>query len=110
MGASDRVVVVGAGFGVWHENQHVASGRWSDVTRVRVVRASPAPLGEMHLMVTLRNATELSIPESLPGFRSFVGAAEAALRGMQPSTTWAAAHDPSAPEVLVVFERGAGRG
>jgi hypothetical protein len=110
VGASDRVVVVGAGFGVWRENQHVASGRWSDVTRMRVVRAPATSPAEMHLMLTLRNATELAIPESLPGFRSFVTAAEAALRGMQPSATWAATPSPSPPEGLVVFERGASRG
>jgi hypothetical protein len=109
VGASDRVVVVGAGFGVWRENQHVASGRWSDIRRMRVVGAAPGSPGEMRLLLTLGNATEVSIPESLPGFRSFVSAAEAALRGMHPSATWNAAPSPPSPDGLVVFERSPSR-
>lgn len=107
--ATDRVVLVAAGFGVWHGGRHQASARWTDVARVRAVREGGAATGRIRLAVALDNATEVLIHEQVPGYASFLGAAERSLRGMIPRTSWMASlHEATgAGGEVVLFERPA---
>ncbi len=76
--ASGRVVVVGAGFGVWHDSRHVASGRWSDVQAIRIDD------GGLATVLLLRDGTEVQVTAELAGYDMFLVAAERALPGMRP--------------------------
>jgi hypothetical protein len=82
---TDRVVLVAAGFGVWQAGRHLASARWTDVVRVRALRRD----GETEppvLALKLRDGTEVLVQATLPGFGSFLDAAEKALPGMSGRT------------------------
>ena len=72
----DRIVVVGSGFGVWMDNRHVASGRWSDVTEMRESKPDEAHPDDMNVIVTLLDGTEVSIDSSMAGYQNFLSAAE----------------------------------
>ncbi len=76
--ASGRVVVVGAGFGVWHDSRHVASGRWSDVQAIRMDD------GGLTTVLLLLDGTEVPVAGDLAGYDVFLVAAERALPGMRP--------------------------
>ena len=109
---TDRVVLVGAGFGVWQGGRHQASARWSDVVRVRAFRARTPAGGGTYLGLALRDGSEVRVHDNVPGYQSFVTAAAAALPGMRPHAAWLAALEPSMDEDegTVLFERGARRG
>lgn len=73
---TDRIVVVGSGFGVWMDNRHVASGRWSDVTEMRESRLDESHPDDLKVIVTLLDGTEVSIDSSMVGYQNFLSAAE----------------------------------
>ena len=101
--ATDRIVVVGAGFGVWIDNRHIASARWGDVTEVRVRKHDAAHKEGVDLVVVLRDGAEVAIEYNLSGYQSFLAAAEASLAGMrQPSNP--------VPGETILFKRGHVRG
>lgn len=86
--ATDRLVVVGSGFGVWINNRHIASGRWGDVMEVRASKHDKSPSDHVNLVVLLRDGTEVSIKDNLFGYQSFLAAAEALLPGMSHQSEW----------------------
>ena len=73
---TDRIVVVGSGFGVWMDNRHVASGRWSDVAEMRESKLDESHPDDMSVIVTLMDGTEVSIDSSMAGYQNFLSAAE----------------------------------
>ena len=73
---TDRIVVVGSGFGVWMDNRHVASGRWSDVSEMRESKPDESHPDDMNVIVTLLDGTEVSIDSSMAGYENFLSAAE----------------------------------
>ena len=109
MHATDRVVLVGAGFGVWHGGRHAASARWADVTRVRAFGSDEATTGQVGVTLELRDGITVTVHEGLPGFAAFLAAAEQRLPGMRQRTSWST--EVTRPAVVgsevVVFERGA---
>ena len=81
MELASRIVVVASGFGLWRDNRHVASARWSDVVGVHV----PAPVPDApaeRLEIELADGSVLPLDSSLPGWRDFVHAAGSRLAGM----------------------------
>lgn len=106
MHATDRVVVVGSGFGLWQGGRHLASARWSDVVRVRAFRAGDA--GGFSIGVALRASDEVVIPHDLPGCPSFLKAAETALTGMRAPGPWMASEPQmeGANTEIVLYARG----
>jgi len=104
---TDRVVVVSAGFGVWQGSRHVASARWSDVVRVRAFTRDEATTGRVYVTLALRGGGEVSVYEALPGYQSFLAAAEAALPGMRPRAEWlTSVQEPAgSTDETVLFER-----
>ncbi len=72
-----RVVVVGAGFGVWHDGRHLASARWSDVRAIRMDDEGRTT------MLLLRDDTGIPVADDLMGYDMFLLAAEEALPGMR---------------------------
>ena len=79
--ASDRIVVVAAGFGVWQQGQHVVSARWTDVARARAI-AGDAPRSIDSIELVLRDGSMVMVERTMPGFESFISAMKAALPGM----------------------------
>ena len=88
MDATDRVVLVAAGFGVWQAGRHLASARWTDVVRVRAVGRNAALTNASALVLLLRDGTEIIVDGTLPGFDPFLDAAEKTLPGMSQRATW----------------------
>ena len=105
---TDRVVIAGSGFGVWFRGKHQASARWSDVARVRAFRRVEAPHRRIFVGLMLKSGIEVFVHEDVPGYQSFLGAAEAALRGMVPRAKWIAEmQHPSADGLeTVLYQRG----
>jgi hypothetical protein len=95
---SDRVVVVGSGFGVWKNNAHVASARWTDVARIDSVAGEG-------ISIKLLDGTEISINKALPGYSSFFDAAGAALSGMRRAATIESADENAVARNEILFER-----
>lgn len=104
--ATDRVVLVGAGFGVWNGGRHEASARWSDVVRVRAF-SGVEPAGAVKVGLTLRDGTEVLIHDRVPGYQSFLSAAESTLPGMRARAAWLAEVQPPAPpgSEALLFDR-----
>ena len=90
MDATDRVVLVTAGFGIWQAGRHLASARWSDVVRVRAMGGNAAASDDSVLVLSLRDGTEILVQESLPGFDPFLDAAETTLSGSSRKGSWLA--------------------
>lgn len=108
MHASDRVVIVGMGFGVWNGGRHAGSGRWADVVSARILKAD-AHVGGGHsrIALALKDGTDVVVAEELPGFAAFLIAAEDALAGSSGSPTWLSRIPDAAgsPEQTILFER-----
>ena len=108
MHATDRVVLVASGFGIWQDGRHAASGRWGDVVEVRLVeRDAPEADPVIIIAMKLRDGCEVLLHERVPGFEQFLAAAERSLPGMRPRASWrAAAMPPAVPRNgTVLFER-----
>ena len=107
MHATDRVVLVGTGFGVWREGRHQASARWTDVVRARAFKRDQLTTDLICVAFGLRDGSEILVHEELPGFEQFLVAAEVKLPGMQPRSAWweVVAKPAFAPNETVVFER-----
>ena len=95
--ATDRIVVLAAGFGVWIDNRHIASGRWGDVVEVRIADQGQSPSNHVNLVVVLRDGTEVFIDNNLSGYHAFLGAAEAALPGLE--------HQSGSTDETIIFKR-----
>jgi hypothetical protein len=80
---SDRIVIIAAGFGVWHGGKCLASGRWTDIVRVRTTQA-----GASGIELELRNGTRLELYERTPGWDDFLGAAQSRMPGMPSGDEW----------------------
>jgi hypothetical protein len=105
--ATDRIVVVATGFGVWQAGRHLASARWTDVVRVRAFGRDAGATDPSVLGLRLRDGTEILVHEALPGFEPFLNAAETTLPGMSRRAVWLAGmgqSDVAQPET-VLFER-----
>ena len=113
--ATDRIVVVGSGFGVWMANRHIASGRWGDVIEVRAIRHDASSSSRVNLVVIIRDGSEVSVNGSVSGYQSFLADAEELLPGMRNSSEWLPPiliADRSAngtPTETVIFKRKEGR-
>ncbi len=105
--ATDRVVVVGSGFGVWNGGRHEASARWADILRVRAFTSGAPDSGRVNVGLTLRGGTEILVHDKVPGYQSFLAAAEAALPGMRARAAWLAeVQPPAAPgSEALLFDR-----
>ena len=77
------------------------------MVRVRVFKLDERTTDLVCVALRLRDGTEVLVHEELPGFESFLSAAESKLRGMQPRSVWwpAIAQSASAPNGAVIFER-----
>ena len=106
MDETDRIVLVASGFGIWQGGRHAASARWTDVARVRV-STRDQPTRAAAVTVTLRDGTEVLLPEGLPGSEQFLATAEKALPGMTVRAVWRPklAESASAGAEVVLFER-----
>jgi hypothetical protein len=107
MHATDRVVLVGAGFGVWHDGRHVSSARWTDVVRVWAVTRDERTSDGVGVGLRLRDGTEVLIRQNLPGFDPFLVAAEGRLPGMlRRGNWWESVAPPGSREIeTVLFAR-----
>jgi hypothetical protein len=92
---------------VWHGGRHLASARWADVSQVRAFKPGEQTTDAVCVALRLRDGTEILVHEALPGFESFLAAAEARLPGMaRRSAWWSAVVQPaSARNETVLFER-----
>lgn len=108
MHATDRVVLVASGFGVWQGGRHVASARWTDVARVRAFTGAEATKDLLHVAVQLRDGSEVLVQEDVPGFEQFLAAAEKRLPGMLARSSWRRrpAQPAGASGEVVLYERG----
>lgn len=109
--ATDRIVVVGSGFGVWIANRHIASGRWADVIEVRALRHDESSSSRVNLVVFLRDGAEVSVNGGVSGYQSFLAAAEELLPGMRNQSEWlppmliADRSATGTPAETVIFQR-----
>ncbi len=112
MHSTDRIVLAGTGFGVWQDGRHLASARWVDVSQVRAFNHHELTTDRVRIALRLRNGTEILVHAEHPGFEQFLVAAEARLPGMlRRSAWWSAAVQPdSAPNEMLLFERGVPKG
>ncbi len=103
MHETDRIVVVGAGFGLWQNDRHVASGRWSDIVEVRALRSHGPDQQMVSVVLKLRDGPDVSFGDELSGYQSFLVAAESALPRMRPHAEWVMADEqpPGSGEVLL---------
>ncbi len=94
---------MGAGFGLWQNDRHVASGRWSDVVEVRALRSRGPDQQRVSVVLKLRHGPDVSFGDELSGYHSFLAAAEAALPRMRPQAEWVTAGEqpPGSGEVLL---------
>ena len=106
MDVTDRVVLVASGFGVWQAGRHLASARWADVVRVRVMGRDASATDSSDLALLLRDGTEILVDGALRGFDPFLDAARTTL-GMSSRDMWIAGMERSriAGEETVLFER-----
>lgn len=95
------------GFGVWEGGSHRASARWMDVVRVSIRMGGAMSAGGMCLALRVRDGADILVHDALPGFRSFLAAAETRLPGMQPLNAWwpEASLPAAGPDERVIFER-----
>ena len=107
MDVTDRVVLVASGFGVWQAGRHLASARWADVVRVRVMTRDASATDSSDLTLLLRDGTEILVDGALRGFDPFLDAAEKTLSGISSREVWAAGMEQSRIEGAerVLFER-----
>ena len=108
MHATDRVVLVASGFGVWQGGRHVASARWTDVARVRAFTGADATKDLLHVALRLRDGTEVLVQEDVPGFEQFLATAEKSLPGMLARSSWRRrpTQAAAASSEVVLYERG----
>jgi len=95
---TDRVVVVGSGFGVWKNSAHVASARWTDIARIDSVRGEG-------IAIKLLDGTNISVDDTLPGYSSFLDAAGAALSGMRRAAAIEPRDEDGEAPTGILFER-----
>ena len=110
MADQGRIVVVAAGFALWAGGRCVAAARFSDIRRLRAVRATSANPGALALRVELTDGSVMELRDEAPGFELFLDRATTVLKGLVPFGTWSATlADPSAPaEGVLVFEKPRG--
>jgi hypothetical protein len=110
MADQGRIVVVAAGFALWSGGRCVAAARFSDIRRLRAIRAAAAPSTALALRVELTDGSLMELRHEAPGFDLFLDRATTSLRGLVPLATWSAAlhgDDPPADGMLI-FEKPRG--
>ena len=83
-----RIVVVGAGFGLWLGGRCIAAGKWSDVSRVRAYTRREGDTAGLCVAMTLRDGSEVEVHEAAPGWKDFLGNVPTRLPGMPPAEAW----------------------
>jgi hypothetical protein len=108
-----RIVVVGAGFGLWLGGRCIAAGKWSDVSRVRAYTRQGGDQADdsagLCVAMTLRDGSEVEVHEEAPGWKDFLGNVPARLPGMPPAAAWVDAVKalPAGTETIL-YERTSG--
>jgi hypothetical protein len=104
-----RIVVVGAGFGLWQGGRCLAAGKWTDIASLRAyTRDTPAQA--ICIVIRLRDGSEVEIQEEAPGWEMFVNTLPSKLPGTPNPETWIPEIrlEPSATSERSLFERRAG--
>ena len=83
-----------------------------DVAGVRVLERDEPTTSPVVVALRLRDGTEVLLREEVPGFESFLAAAERALPGMTVRSIWRSKVSNPAGwrNAIVLFERGTGLG
>ena len=103
--ASQRIVVVGAGFALWVGGRCTAAVRWADVVRVR---ASITPAGTLAIRAEMADDSAMDLDEAAPGFDLFLDRAAVMLHGLAPFKSWHPALAAGVAGALVtIYERPA---
>jgi hypothetical protein len=101
-----RIVVVGAGFGLWLGGRCLATGRWSDIASIRAYRKGAGD-ERTYLAVRLGDGSEVEMASEAPGWIEFASVAPTKLPGMTPAQEWL----PELPDATqpmherILFER-----
>lgn len=114
MADSDRIVVVGSGFGVWEGGRPGPAVSWRDVRRVVAFRgpvADAAATTAVHLRVTLADGRALVMHDRMAGWGSFLQAAPERLAPMPKAPAWwpAAIHPELGDQEIVLLDRADAR-
>jgi hypothetical protein len=111
MADSDRIVVVGSGFGAWAGGRPGPAVPWRDVTRVVAFRRAVDGAVAVHLRLTLADGRTLELHDRMAGWGSFLQAAPERLAPMPAAAQWwpAAIHPDLGTGEIALFERAAGR-
>lgn len=110
MADQGRIVVVAAGFALWHGGRCVAAARFSDIRRLRAVRPVSADPAALALHVELGDGSVMELRDQAPGFDLFLDRAATLLKGLRPFASWSATLQVgTAPaEGVVIFEKPKG--
>ena len=111
MADSDRIVVVGSGFGVWAGGRPGPAMPWRDVARVAAFRQPVDGTVAVHLRVTLADGRALEMHDRMAGWGSFLQATPERLAPMPAAAAWwpAAIHPDLGQGEIVLFDRTAAR-
>ena len=110
MADQGRIVVVAAGFALWAGGRCGAAARFSDIRRLRAVRAASANPDALALRVELTDGSLMELRDEAPGFDLFLDRAATTLRGLVPFASWSTtlAGPDAPPDGLLVFEKPRG--
>lgn len=110
MADQGRIVVVAAGFALWSGGRCVAAARFSDIRRLRALRASSASPDALALRVELTDGSLMELRDEAPGFDLFLTRATTSLKGLVPMSSWAEAlrHDDAPADGMLIFEKPRG--
>lgn len=106
-----RIVVVAAGFALWAGGRCVAAARFSDIRRLRAVRATGTVPDAFALRVELTDGSLMELRDEAPGFELFLDRAATMLTGLLPYAAWHATllADETPVDGVLLFERPRGR-
>lgn len=110
MADQGRIVVVAAGFALWTGGRCVAAARFSDIRRLRAIRAASADPDALALRVELTDGSVMELRDEAPGFDLFLDRATVSLKGLVPLATWAPSlrAGDAPPDGLLLFEKPRG--
>jgi hypothetical protein len=107
-----RIVVVSAGFALWAGSRCMAAARFSDIRRLRAVRAASVNPDAIALRVELTDGSIMELRDEAPGFELFLDRARTSLKGLLPVEAWHAAlagdAAPVPSEGVLIFEKPRG--
>ncbi len=110
MADQGRIVVVSAGFALWAGSRCMAAARFSDIRRLRAVRAASAKPDAIALRVELSDGSVMELRDEAPGFDLFLDRARTLLKGLMPVESWHEALAREAPPAdgVLIFEKPRG--